>query len=247
MDILYISILLGILALLAHIIKGLTGFGPAIVFVSIGSIIYNPIDIIVLASLLDIIGGAYLSVLNPEFFQNKKYWVPMGTLMIVGAIIGGLTLSLFPPELFEYLLGGAIVVIAIWFLLGDSEQQEDSENDKDIGLLDGSVGVFSGFCGGFTGMGGPPLIIYLGSKFEKELFRAVIVPIFLMAAIARFSTYGLLGMIDASESLLYLIPPIGVLIGNYIGNRFFERVDQKWFTILIGVILLFSGLRLILT
>jgi len=245
MDPLQIAIALGILAFFAHIVKGLTGFGPAIVFVSVGSLIHNPVEIIVLAALLDIIGGVYLSILNPHFFKNKKYWVPIGLLMVTGAIIGSLTLFLVPASVFEILLGAAIILISFWFLLGESEPGANSGGSHELGVLDGLVGAFSGFCGGFTGMGGPPLIVYLGAKFKKELFRAVIVPIFLVAAIARFSSYGFLGMVDTGNLLLYVIPPLGVILGNHVGNHFFEHVEQKWFTIIIGIILMFSGLRLI--
>jgi len=247
MNIFHIAIALGILAFFAHVIKGLTGFGPAIVFVSIGSLIHDPIEIIVLAALLDIIGGGYLSILNPHFFKNKEYWMPIGLLMVIGAVTGSLTLSLVPASVFEYLLAAAIVLISFWFLFGDSEPDENSEASHDIGVLDGLVGAFSGFCGGFTGMGGPPLIAYLGAKFEKDLFRAVIVPIFLVAAIARFSTYGFLGMIDTSTLWLYVFPPVGVISGNHIGDHLFEHVEQKWFTVLIGIILMLSGIRLGLT
>lgn len=246
MGIFHIAIALGILAVFAHVIKGLTGFGPAIVFVSIGSLIYDPVEVIVLAALLDIIGGGYLSILNPHFFKNKQYWVPIGLLMVIGAIIGSLTLSIVPASVFEYLLGAAIILISIWFLFGDSEPDGNPDGSHQLDMLDGLVGSFSGFCGGFTGMGGPPLIAYLGAKFEKNLFRAVIVPIFLMAAIARFSTYGFLGMVNTNNLWLYVFPPIGVVLGNHIGNHFFEHVEQRWFTVLIGIILMLSGIRVIL-
>jgi uncharacterized membrane protein YfcA len=247
MNIFEIAIALGVLAFFAHIVKGMTGFGPAIVFVSIGTLIYTPIEVIVLAALLDIIGGIYLSVLNPHFFQNKEYWVPIGLLMVIGAIVGSSLLSLVPAAIFEYVLGAAIVLIAFWFLFGNSEPDGNPDGTHEIGVRDGAVGTFSGFCGGFTGMGGPPLIAYLGAKFEKDLFRAVIVPIFLVAAIARFSTYGVLGMVNTNTLWLYVFPPLGVVLGNHVGDHFFDQVEQKWFTILIGVILLFSGVRLILT
>lgn len=247
MDIFQIAVVLGVLAFFAHIIKGLTGFGPAIVFVSVGSLIHNPIEVIVLAALLDIIGGGYLSMLNPQFFGNKEYWIPIGLLMVFGAIIGGLMLFVVPASVFELVLGGAIVLIAVWFLLGDSEPNGNSEDTRDIRVSDGLVGTFSGFCGGFTGMGGPPLIAYLGAKFKKDLFRAVIVPIFLVAAIARFSTYGLLGMVNMNTVWIYVFPPLGVVLGNHVGNHFFEHVEQKWFTILIGIILLLSGIRLMVS
>jgi hypothetical protein len=38
MDVFQIALALGVLALFAHVVKGLTGFGPAVVFVSVGSI-----------------------------------------------------------------------------------------------------------------------------------------------------------------------------------------------------------------
>ena len=247
MGILQVSIFLGLVALFAHVIKGLTGFGPAIVFVSVGSLVYNPIDVIVLTALLDIIGGAYLTILNPKFLNNKEYWAPIGILMVIGAIIGAVTLFIFPPLLFEYLLGAAIIIISLWFILGDSEPNNKSEYNHKLGISDSTVGIFSGFCGGFTGMGGPPLIIYLGSKLEKDLFRAVIVRIFLMASIARFSSYSIMGMVSISEIWLYIIPPIGVIIGNYIGNHFFKHFEQRWFTFLMGLILLASGIRLIVS
>jgi Sulfite exporter TauE/SafE. len=166
--------------------------------------------------------------------------------MIVGSVVGGGVLSVLPPTVFEYLLGGAIVLISFWFLLGNSDPGTDRAGPPDLGVLGGFVGVFSGFCGGFTGMGGPPLIVYLGERFDKELFRAVIVPIFLMAAVSRFSTYTYLGMVEPSSVWLYVLPPVGVIAGNYVGDRFFQRVEQKWFTVIIGVVLLASGVRLIL-
>ncbi len=246
MDIAFVAVLLGALAFFAHIVKGLTGFGPAIIFVSIGSVVYNPIEVIVLAALLDIIGGGTLTALNPQFLRNSKYWAPIGLLMVIGAISGSLLLSIAPASAFEIVLGVAIVVISIWFLFGNSEPDGSASSPTEIKPLDGFVGSFSGFCGGFTGMGGPPLIVYLGAKFKKDFFRAIIVPIFLVSAIARFTTYGALGMVDLNNYLLYILPPIGVIIGNFVGNHFFDYVEQRWFTVLIGVILLLSGTQLIL-
>lgn len=239
-----LALALGTLAFVSQVVKGLTGFGSAIVFVSIGSLFYDPVRVIVLASLLDFVGGAYLSYLNPDFFQNKRYWVPIGLLMIVGAVIGGFALSLFPLELFEYLLGAAIVLISFWFLLGKSEYREP-ESPHELGAADGFVGLFSGFCGGFTGMGGPPLVAYLENKFDKDLFRAIVVPVFLMAASSRILTYGLLGMIQTSNLWLYAFPPLGVLIGDSIGNHFFEDVNQEHFVIVVGIILMLSGIRML--
>jgi uncharacterized membrane protein YfcA len=240
------ALVLGVLAVFAHIVKGLTGFGPAIVFVSIGSVFYDPVEVIVLASVLDVVGGAYLVSLNPDFLENREYWGPIGLLMVAGAVFGSFVLSVLSVSLFEYLFGAAIVLISFWFLSGRSELDKGSEDTHQLGARDGLVGVFSGFCGGIVGMGGPPLVAYLGDKFDKGLFRAIIVPVFLMAASSRVLTYGYLGMIEIGNLWLYVFPPLGVLIGNRIGNHFFEDVEQKRFTVLIGIILMLSGIRLLI-
>lgn len=244
---LQVALAFGILALIAHVVKGLTGFGPAIVFVSIGSLFYDPMDVIVLASLLDVIGGIYLLYLNPEFLRNREYWVPIGLLMVTGAVFGSLMLSLVSASLFEYVFGTAIIMISLWFISGRSELNKESDEAHELGALDGIIGVFSGFCGGFVGMGGPPLVAYLGNKFDKKLFRAIIIPVFTMSTISRVLTYSYLGMFDSGNLWIYLFAPLGVVIGNHIGNHFFEDVRQKWFVILIGLILFLSGLRLVLT
>lgn len=95
-------------------------------------------------------------------------------------------------------------------------------------------------------MGGPPLVAYLGSKFDKELFRAIAVPVFLMAATSRILSYSFLGMMPAGNPWLYVFPPLGEIAGNHIGNYFFEDVEQQGFTVLIGIILTFSGIRLLI-
>ena len=245
MEPLQIAVLLGILALFSQVVKGLTGFGSAIVFVSIGSLFHDPVEIIVLASILDFLGGGYLISLNPDFLDNREYWVPIGLLMVTGAVIGSYMLSVLPASLFEYLFGGAVILISIWFLSGKSELDKDSRGAHELGIIDVFVSVFSGFCGGFVGMGGPPLVAYLGNKFDKGLFRAIVVPVFLMAASSRVLSYLYLGMVETGNLWIYVFPPVGVLIGNRLGDHFFEDVEQKWFTILIGVILLLSGVRLL--
>lgn len=184
--------------------------------------------------------------LNPEFLENREYWFPIGLMMVSGAVIGSFMLSVLPASLFEYLFGVAIILISFWFLSGRSELDKDSDEAQELGVIDGVFGVFSGFCGGFVGMGGPPLVAYLGNKFDKELFRAIIVPVFLMAASSRVLSYGYLGMIETGNPWIYVFPPLGVLVGNRIGDHLFEDVRQKWFTILIGAILMLSGFRLLI-
>lgn len=245
-DVIQIALAFGVLALISQVVKGLTGFGSAIVFVSIGSMFYDPVNVIVLASVLDVVGGAYLISLNPDFLDNRLYWLPLGFLMVIGAVFGSYMLSLLPASVFEYLFGSAIVVISLWFITGRSEIEKVPEEVHKFGFSDGIIGVFSGFCGGFVGMGGPPLVAYIGNKFDKKLFRAVVVPVFLMSAGSRVLTYGYLDMVETGNLFLYVFPPLGVLIGNRIGDNYFENVSQKRFTVVIGIILMLSGIRMLL-
>ena len=52
--------LLPLVAFLAYLLKAMTGFGPAIVFISLGSLFVSPHPAVVTSSILDIIAGIML-------------------------------------------------------------------------------------------------------------------------------------------------------------------------------------------
>ena len=109
-----------------------------------------------------------------------------------------------------------------------------------------AVVAAAGVSGGLVGIGGPPLIIYYGARLPKERFRAMIVPILLVAAIFRGGTYALSGQV-AGDTLLYLAAALpGLPLGLALGDRLFHRFSERDFRRVVGFLVLVAGLRLLL-
>jgi hypothetical protein len=109
------------------------------------------------------------------------------------------------------------------------------------------VSGVGGVLGGLTGISGPPLLWHFGRKFAKRPLRQILIPVFLFAALGRVGTYAATGMITVSVVHAYLLALPGLLLGTYLGNRIFLRVEERTFSRIIGLVLLVSGLRLVLS
>jgi len=109
------SLIAGI-AFLAYLLKGLTGFGPAIVFISLGSLVMDPIQVVVISPLLDIVAGCVLTWKDRRQFLSG-YWILLALPLIGGVLLGSIGLSLSTIENYRLMLGTGIVILGIWFLL----------------------------------------------------------------------------------------------------------------------------------
>ena len=235
------------MTLLAFFIKGATGFGTALVMVPIFSVVVGVRDAIVISSILDTIAGTILFFRDP-LHDSRKFWIPMAAGMVLGSIVGGLVLKLVPIESFKFALGLVVAALGLWFLFrknGNNKTLPELPPERAT-AADISVSTFSGLCGGLFGISGPPIVYWLGSRLAKTAFRSTLVAVFLFGGIARLTTYtatGLLGLRSLSISAVALP---GLLVGLFLGNHLFVHINERWFSRLIGVILIASSIRLLI-
>ena len=100
MDYLYFH--LPLIAFAAFLMKGMTGFGPAIVVVALGSLILPPREVIAMSSVLDTIAGAMLLRMDWNR-QGLRFWLPLALAIVTGSIIGSIFLKVIPPASFQRL------------------------------------------------------------------------------------------------------------------------------------------------
>jgi uncharacterized protein len=110
---------------------------------------------------------------------------------------------------------------------------------------DYGVAAVAGVSGGLIGLGGPPLIIYLGSRVGKVEFRALLVPILLAAAVTRVATYGLTGQVHAQVLVLAAVSLPALPVGLMLGDRLFRRWSETAFQTAVAVLLAAVGARLL--
>ncbi len=241
------AILLLNIAIAAFFVKGMTGFGPGIVVVALGSMVVPPHVIIPISAILDLVAGAALLRLDKEKGGVRSLLALGGTIM-AGSIIGGITLKLISPEPFRMILAAAILVLGLWFIFYRADPNHARLRDElpsSPDKADYSFTFFGGVMGGFLGISGPPIIWHFGRKLAKASLRRILVIIFLAASIASTITYLSVGLIDGLVFGYSLICLPGLFLGLFLGNRMFMRVSEKAFSVAAGALLVVIAWRLL--
>lgn len=236
------SFLAGI-TFLAYVVKGLTGFGPAIVFITLGSLCMDPVRIVAISPVLDITAGGYL-LWRDRSYSSAGYWLILGVPLLFGVLIGSLGLRMAQSHNYSAVLGTAIALLGTWFVFRRRDrllQNVLPQRPEPAALI---TAVCSGICGGLFGISGPPLIWYFGSRFERAAFRQIVVPLFFMESFSRVLIYMSLGMLPLND-LTYsarLLPFL--FLGLIVGNIWFNRLPQARFERIVGMLLILLGVKI---
>ena len=235
-------------AFLAYIIKTATGFGTAIIVVSLGSMLVGTHEAVIISAIVDIIGGSILYFRDPVK-EGRSFWMPLSAAMIAGTIVGAAGLKVFPAESFDILIGIITAVLGFWFILGrgqDGENSLETTLPEKCSAADLAVSSFAGLCGGLFAVSGPPIVFWLGRRFAKFAFRRTLIAVFFFATVVRLTSYGVVGLLHPQLFLvtLYVIP--GIIFGFLLGNRIFHILSEKWFSRVVGGVLLVVAVKLLL-
>ncbi|MHB9029841.1 MAG: TSUP family transporter [Candidatus Latescibacterota bacterium] len=169
--------------------------------------------------------------------------------MVIGSVFGALLLRLFPADRLDLLVAAVVLALGVWFLAGRGEAGGctlcESLPDRVSGgdLL---FSAFAGVCGGLFAVSGPPIVYWLGRKYAKHAFRRTLIVLFFFANSARLLTYGATGLLTGRMALLSLAAIPGVLLGIFLGNRIFFALSERWFSRVIGVMLVIIALRMMM-
>jgi len=252
-----ISLLLALFAitLLAYAVKAATGFGPALVVVSLGSVVVGPLNAVILAAFLDLASGAGVLWLDRRR-PREPGWVALAATMSVGAIAGSLLLGVIPTPVLGRVVAVGIIGFGAWMLFSalkpartdaadGSERAPTAAPGRQSRAVEHAVVAGGGVAGGLIGVGGPPLVLYFGSRLPRERFRSLIVPILLAAAVFRAATYGAMGQVDG-EVLVLLAGSLPALpLGLALGDHLFRRWSERGFRVAVAVLVTAAGVRLL--
>ena len=183
-------------------------------------------------------------------------WRGLAAIMAVGAVAGSLLLGVIPTATLTRVVAIGIVAFGAWMLAAptpDGGAVEGAEADAPAGagprhaagLTGHALAAVGGLSGGLIGVGGPPLVIYFGSRLPRERFRALIVPLLLTAAVFRVATYALTGQVDRELVVLVLASLPALPLGLALGDRIFRRWSERGFRIAVSLLVTLAGLRLL--
>jgi uncharacterized membrane protein YfcA len=211
-------------ALGASFVRGLTGFGMAILLVPVLALALPPVEAVVMGNGLSLLIG--LTEI-PRLVRDaeRSAWTisalvvlatPLGlvALMATGADVARLVIALIACS--------AFVAILLPRRAGAVPGR----------LATGAVGIVSGLMTGYAGMPGPPVVpYYAGRELPRVTIKASMLLIFTIAAGAGLAAAGWMGLLRGDLMLFALALLPVILVGNRLGLAVSGRIsDPLWRT-----------------
>lgn len=226
---------------IASLVKGITGFGFALVALPPLMIWYSPKEIIpvlllcnLFASVLIILQKKDRQLINRQF----KWLIIFGALF---TIVGVIFLKYLPEHLLIVIVSIFLIILTVLSILGVQYPIKITNRSYKI------AGAFLGFLTGSISISGPPMALFLYSaKVDKQQFREIFSWFSIVTSIVALAGYVVLGILTIESlkmSLLFL--PI-LFIGSFIGKKLNNLIPLIVFKKAILIITLFSSIFILL-
>ncbi|HSR35800.1 MAG TPA: sulfite exporter TauE/SafE family protein [Desulfurivibrionaceae bacterium] len=225
--------------LFAYFIRGIAGFGSALIAVPLLALRLPLATVVPLIALLDYTASLTQGVQSRSHIRWPEIW-PLLPFTVLGVATGLLLHRVSNPALLTKALGAFISSYAIYALLPLSNLRGPRWWAVPAGYCGGTVGAL-------FGTGGPFYVIYLTLRqADKFGFRATAATILLFDGGCRLIGFTLSGMFHRSVLLAAVAALPLVAVGLRFGNRIHLTITPKNFMRLICLILLGSGVTLLL-
>lgn len=217
--------------LAAAFVRGLAGFGMAILLVPVLGLAVPPREAVVVANWLGLMIG--LVGLKKIVGQSERSAFVISGLAVATTPLGVWLLAITDPALARLLI--ALIALGSFTLVLLPKRPEHHAPST---AETGTTGLLSGVLTGFAGMPGPPVVpYYLRREIAPQLARASMMTIFLATSFAGVGSALALGVATWREPMLAAILFPTVLLGNWLGHLAFGRIDDKAWRIFTGLVL----------
>lgn len=234
--------------LLGGLVKGVTGFGSAIVAVPLCSLVMPPAEAIFLVALTDLFTGAWLGW-KARGLVRVRVLLAMLLPAVAAQWLGTSWLQVWPVHTTRAVVGVVVVPLALGLLV----RPVRADGPVDHPDADGAValgwaavaGVCAGLLSGVAGMPGPPLVAWVRRYLSDAAGRAQLIAVFLPAGVALVTMLLGRGLVPPATAggVVALVPC--ALAGASAGAWLAPRVAPARFGRLVGALLLVSCVGLL--
>lgn len=226
-----------LIILLASVLQTSSGFGFSIMATPFLLMIFSPqeaMQINIVLSLVISLSLFWTIRHDVDFSLIKRIFIGS----ILGAPLGSILFTTVDLVTFKFIIGSILIGLTLLLMKNFSIQPT---RNREYG-----VGFLSGLLTTSIGMAGPPLLLYFaGTQKNKEDMRATSLAFFIF--IYLISLMGQLVIEGTNETVwinsMYALPI--VLIGLFIGQILFKKINQRSFTKMIYILLLVAGVFLL--
>lgn len=214
---------LALVAFLAGLARGFSGFGAALIFMPLASTAISPAAAAPLLLIVDMVMSA--GMLRPAWQRADRRDVGIMSLgALIGVPLGTLALRYSDPLTVRWAIVG-VVILLLLLLVSGWRYHGRPRPPLTIG-----VGFVSGLFSGAAQVGGPPVVAYwLGGRSESGTIRANIVLYFLVSSLLSLASYLIGGLLTREILALWVVTAPTYGIGLYLGSRLFSRANEATF------------------
>ncbi|HLI12144.1 MAG TPA: sulfite exporter TauE/SafE family protein [Alphaproteobacteria bacterium] len=209
--------------LLGGLLRGLSGFGGAMIMVPVVGAVLGPAAAVPIANMVDIVITAPLL---PDAFRRCR-WREVLPLFVGGALlvpVGVWLLTLLDPELLRRAISVVILVAAAAMASGWRYKRQPSHS------VSFGVGALSGLLSGAAGVSGPPVVLFwLGGQAAAPTLRANLIAYFGLMDVITVGSLWLGGLFTRPVLTLSLIMMPVYGIGVWLGAHGFRLASERTF------------------
>ncbi len=202
------------------VIRGFTGFGASLIWVSGLSLLMDPAEAVPIIFCLEIAASAHL-------FRGARSHVDWASVryLVLGAIaglpVGVSVLSAVDADAMGVVISVVVLGSAVVLALGWQLRRSPGR------LATAGVGLASGALNGATSAGGPPVIVlYLGSPEGVATGRASMIAYFGLLDALGLGVLAIAGLVDATALLRFVVFVPSMLLGARVGEQGFGRASE---------------------
>ena len=220
-----------IAALAAAFVRGLAGFGMAILLVPVLGLAVPPGEAVVTANWLGIFIG--LVGLRAILGNAEGSAWKIAALAILATPLGVWLLALTDPNLARLLIA-LVALLAFGLVLLPKRSADHVPPPAETG----ATGIACGVLTGFAGMPGVPVVpYYLRRLIPATVARASMMTIFMATSIAGVGSAFALRVATMRELALAALLFPAVLLGNWLGTLAFGKVSDVAWRRFVGAVL----------
>ena len=202
---------------------GYTGWGGAMVSMPFLTILYGPVEALVIMIIGALLVTAYLFPTAARIADWRRM-TPILIGMAVCVPIGNLLLFALEPNLIRRIIGWLIVGASILILSGWRYSGPQGAGAS------ATTGAISGLINGFVGLGGPPLVIYmLALKLSAAVQRANTLVFMAITSVLVLGSTFVGGGVTLENSFLGVLTAPFQIAGGWLGARLFLKLPVELF------------------
>lgn len=219
----------------ASLVRGLTGFGLAIILVPLLGLIVEPAQAVVISILLQLLAGP-IGLKRIMIDGERETAIPIAIAAVLATPFGVWLLSVTPADVARVSI--ATLALAAFGLMFVPTKEGAIPGRKETW----ATGVAAGLLTGFASMPGPPVVpFYMRRKLPPAIARASMLMVFFATAIAGSIASFAIGTADLHLLWLSVLFYPALYIGTRLGEMAFGKVSEPVWRTLVGVILGIAG------